>query len=408
MGTDVMGQDEEADRPAWADAAVGARADTAGGREPALSVAVISDVEALEDAAAEWVALERLADSSALFQTHAQITIWARSFLAGTAGGRRLHIALVREAGAIRLIVPVTVTTTAGIRVGRIAGCPIAQYSELLGAPEADLPACFSMALKALRRTGLDLLQLDGVREGSALWRAIAPFHLAPIDPRVAPFADLSHSPDHDAFVRKRSKNLLHGLRNRRKQIERTGALRFDLLEGGQEARAALAEAIQLKREWLVQRGAISTAFLEPITTGCLLELAQSCPGALVMRMLIDEQPAAIRFGFEHAGTYFAYMSAYDTRLAQYAPGKLLLDFCFASIRARGGTRVDMLPPAGEHKAVWCDGEIAVADYTLPLSMRGLAYARIVQERLRPALSWTWHHLPAPLRTFLAARFLTI
>ena len=75
------------------------------------------------------------------------------------------------------------------------------------------------------------------------------------------------------------------------------------------------------------------------------------------MRLGFNGKPAAIRFGFERQGTYFAYLSAYDTELARYAPGKLLLNYCIEEERKRGSTVIDMLAPAGEHKTLWCDEE---------------------------------------------------
>ena len=126
------------------------------------------------------------------------------------------------------------------------------------------------------------------------------------------------------------------------------------------------------------------------------------------MRLLVDGQPAAIRFGFQYRGRYFAYLSAYDPAFAQYAPGKLLMDFCLRSMRERGVTRVDMLPPAGEHKEAWCDTAVSVADYAIPLTAKGRLYSLLVQEKLRPALDWTWHHLPSPLRALVARHLLKI
>jgi hypothetical protein len=53
-----------------------------------------------------------------------------------------------------------------------------------------------------------------------------------------------------------------------------------------------------------------------------------------------------------------------------------------------------MLPPGGRHKSDWCRSEVQVADYTLPLTRAGRLYAELYQERVRPALQWSWHHLP--------------
>ena len=82
----------------------------------------------------------------------------------------------------------------------------------------------------------------------------------------------------------------------------RPGNVAFELLAGGPEARQAIADAFSLKRRWMIQRGAVSTAFLDPATRDCLLDLAEDSAGsgAVVMRLMVNGEPAAIRFGFEY------------------------------------------------------------------------------------------------------------
>ena len=67
-----------------------------------------------------------------------------------------------------------------------------------------------------------------------------------------------------------------------------------------------------------------------------------------------------------------------------------------------------MLPPAGRHKGEWCTLETGAADYTLPLSRTGHAYAEIYQERVRPALKRGFEMMPAPLRSLATALFIRL
>lgn len=370
-----------------------------------LGVTVVADGAGLARIGDEWRALEALSPAAAVFQSHAQTEIWVRHFIEPGPRAPRLHIVVVRQAGAARLILPLALSRRAGLTIGHMVGAPIAQYAELLADPAADLPAIFGVALGALREDGVDALVFDGVRADSALLAGARPALRPPLNRRIAPFADLAATPSHDGFVRSRGKDLLYGIRNRRKRLERDGRVSFELIEGGAAARAAIGEAIGLKLDWLQQRGAVSSAFIDSRTTDCLLELAERCPGAVVMRLAFEDRPAAIRFGFEHGGTFFAYLSAYDTDLAQYAPGKLLLNFCFERERERRTRLVDMLPPAGEHKTLWCDSAVEVADYLLPLTGPGTLFA-LARERALPAAEWTWHHLPAGVRSLVARHIL--
>ncbi len=372
----------------------------------ALAVEVVDDLAGLERLAAEWEALEAASGPGVLFQTHAQIVIWARHFTGGDSG-TRLHVVVVRDAGRARLIVPLGISRRAGLRIGRIAGDPVAQYAEVLVDPAADLPACFAAALSSLRRSHIDLLLLDGVRDDSRLYALAAGRARSVWNRRVAPYADLRSAPTHDAFLRARGKNLARGIRQRRNQAEHAGRVEFEILEGGAAAGAAMDRALEMKRDWLVQRGAMSSAFLSDRTRKALRDLAEHCPTAIVMLMMLEGEAVALRFGFEFLGTYVAYLSTYSARVAGFSPGKLLMDFGFSQERRRGASIVDMLPPDGEHKHDWCAGQVGVADYPLPLNARGAVLAT-VDHAFQAARRWVWDQLPPTFRSALAARMLKI
>jgi CelD/BcsL family acetyltransferase involved in cellulose biosynthesis len=372
------------------------------------SVETVSTLESLDALRPEWLALEAVSPAAAVFQSFPIVRLWAKHFL-GQKRGANLNVAVVREAGRAVLIFPTAISGPSALRVARIAGDPIAQYSELLLDPSRATPAAFAAALASLKIAGADAVVLRRLREDSALYR-LASARLRPaMAQTVAPCADLSAFAGFEAFRGNLSKKVRHGLRNRRNHLERAGEHRFDILRGGAEARAAIAEAIDLKRKWLVQRGNLSSAFVDPATKACLLDLAESeTSGAVVARLVINGEAAAIRFGIEHCGAHFTYMSAYDARFSDVSPGKLLMEHTIASLFERGMRTLDMLPPEGQHKRDWCNAEVGVADYTLPLTRSGRAYAEIYQELLRPGLKRAFELMPAPLRSLAAALFVGI
>ena len=373
-----------------------------------FEVEVVTDVAEIDALAADWRALQALSGPSAVFQSHAHISVWARHFLSEAHGKARLHIAVVRRDNRAILILPLVISGFP-VRVARLAGDPVAQYSEVPVDPAADLEAAFEAALSTVREAGAKAMVIRRVREDSHLHRLASPFARPTAARSAAPYADLTAFADYPAYLRSLSKKFRQGLRNRGHHIEKSGDVRFDLLRGGAEAREAVADAIDLKRTWLVQRGAVSSAFLDPATRECLLDLAARAEtGSVVVRLMVDNEPAAVRFGFEYQGTHFAYMSAYDARFGKLSPGKMLMDFCISGFRERGLKRIDMLPPDGRHKADWCEAAVAVADYTLPLGQIGRAYAGLYQERLRPKLEWCWYHLPAGVRSLAATLLLGI
>ena len=381
---------------------VPAAPDGAGGR---LAVRVLTSMEALEAAGPAWQALEARAAPSTLFQSHAQTMIWARNYL--VADDAALHIAMVYAGDTLHLILPLCLTSSLGIRIARVTGYPIAQYSDAVSDGQLDDAACFAAILKSLHTAKVDELSLEGIREGSTLHRFAISRSLAPASPRAAPFVDLTRFADHDSFVRERSKGFGKKMRARRRQLEQQGELRFEILEGGKPARQAMADAVNLKREWLIQRGAMSTAFIDPVSNACLLDLAENAPGAVVILMLLNGTTAAIRLGFEHRGTFFSYLSAYEETLAQYSPGKLLMDFTLSSVRDRGTGTVDMFPPSSENKSVWCDRDVAVADYIMPLTVKGWVHAGLYRQKLRPLLRSAYYRLPNSLRSLVARKVLS-
>ena len=378
-------------------------------RDSGFDVEVIRAAAALDAVAAEWQALERLTHASAVFQSHAQLRIWARHFIPSEGGHIRLHVAIVRKNGRPVLILPLVISGSPLLRVARMAGDPIAQYSEILVDPALATHGAFDAALRSAKAAGADVIVLRRLRDDSPLLELARPYLRPPIERQFAPFADLSGLTDHAAFLQSLSKNVRRALRNRQKHLHSAGKNIFELLPAGKEARAAIAEAFDLKRKWLIQRGALSSAFADPATRECLLDLAgNAASGAVVLRLLVNGELAAFRLGFEHGGTHFAYLSAYDERFADVSPGKLLMEFCVSGFRERGMKRLDMLAPAGQHKSDWCREETGVGDYSLPLTGIGRLYADLYQARLRPALSRAWHSMPTTLRSLVTALFVRI
>jgi CelD/BcsL family acetyltransferase involved in cellulose biosynthesis len=295
------------------------------------------------------------------------------------------------------------------LRVAHLAGDPIAQFSEILVDPALATRSALDVALKSVKAAGADVIVFRRVRDDSHLLDLARPYFRGPSDAQVAPFADISGYADHTAFLQSLSKKTRRALKHRQNHLDRAGKSTFETLSGGREARAALADAIALKRKWLVQHGALSSAFVDPATRECLLDLAGSAAaGSVVLRLLVNGEPAAFRFGFEHGGTHFSYLSAYDERFSDASPGKLLMDYCIAGMRGRGLHRIDMLPPAGRHKTDWCPDETAVADYSLPLTGVGRLYADLYQAHIRPALYRTWHGLPTSVRSRISALFVRL
>jgi CelD/BcsL family acetyltransferase involved in cellulose biosynthesis len=374
------------------------------------AVDVVSSTSDLDDLAVQWLALEQRSGANSVFQSFGQIRAWTRHFLLEKRPYRRLHIAVVRQHGRTVLILPLVMSRRAPLKIARLAGDPIAQYTDLILDPTFATRAHLDAALASVRHAGGDALVFRRVRRDSHLHRLAADLFVSPTAVSTAPWADLAPHPDYEAFRQTLSKKVRQGLRNRRNHLEKAGDFAFELIPGGAEARAALADALDMKRRWQIQRGAVSSAFANFAARNCLLDIAgdASGTGAVVGRLLVKGEPAAICFGFEYQGTYFRYLNAYAESFADLSPGTLLINDYVSRFRERGVERIDMLPPGGRHKADWCRFETGVADYTLPLTALGRAYASGYQRHLRPALQRIWQELPGGVRSLGAAWFVSI
>src|SRR3954451_14131698 len=98
-------------------------------RSNGLSVAVAASLAEMQALQGEWTELEALIGPQSVFQSFAQITVWGRHFLSPDQRARSLHIAVVRAGGRAVLILPLVIFRHGPLKIARIAGDPIAQYS---------------------------------------------------------------------------------------------------------------------------------------------------------------------------------------------------------------------------------------------------------------------------------------
>jgi CelD/BcsL family acetyltransferase involved in cellulose biosynthesis len=378
-------------------------------QSPALSAEVHDGADAYRDLRPAWLALTRRMGRPAIFQSPDFLAIWAASFAAGAAA-RRLRTIVVRRAGVPVLIWPLVVGRRGPVRLAWGAGAPVGQYDGLLLDPAADAPQVLQAAYDALLGSaGIDLIRLDRVRGDSPLQPFLAERGEAVGETDFAPYADLPAA-GFDAFMAGVKPRVQQHQRRRTRLLEEIGECRFAVADEPRIVAAWLNEAIALKRRWLVDTGRLSNAFVERLTTECLLALADglcrpdSPTPMLAARFEVGGQGAAIGAGFVDSGTYHAYIGAFHPDFTRFGPGNLLTERMIAWCCARGLKRYDMLAPRARSKSEWQTGEVPVTDFALPLTASGRRYAEIIERRLKPALRGAFYTLPLPVRSALAGR----
>lgn len=396
--------DISVDGDAWASSGWIARADETTTRQR-LSAEVLDGPAAYCALEADWLRLAALQRGACVFQTPDILECWSRNF--ATRASSRLVTIVVRAAdGRAVLIWPLVVERNALLRIAKAAGSPVGQYDEMLLDPTCDAAAAWKVAKAALMRdVRPDLLLLERVRSDGAMYAAIGA--VAPLaSSEAAPYADLSSG--FDEFMAGLKPRVKRQQKGRARRFQELGEVRFEVASEPELAEAWLAEAVELKREWLRATGRFSRAFLKTETVACLLACARTLaaptasPRMVVSRLSLDGRTAAIEAGFCHRGTYHLYLGAFAADLAKASPGNIstekLLHWCVEN----GITRYDMLAPRSQFKSDWQSGEVAVHDFAVPMTLRGRAYEWGVLRQALPAMRNLFYALPAGLRSRLA------
>ena len=373
-------------------------------RRRALSAELLSGSESYQTLQREWTRLAEVQSGAAMFQTPEILQVWSQHF-AGQPGSLAT-VVVRREDGRPVLVWPLLIERNALVRIARGAGSPVGQYDEILLDPDCNAAEAWEAAVEVLTLTARpDLVLLERVRADGPLRAAIG---AAPLlgAAEGAPFSDLSGGAA--KLMGSLKSRVVKQQKKRVRRFEEEGVVGFEVAGGPEQAEMWLTEAMTLKREWLRSTGRFSRAFLRCQTVQCLAECARtlSLPGAsprmVVSRLTLDGRTAAVEIGFQHRGTYHLYLGAFAPDLARFGPGNILTEKLLNWCAGNGITRYDMLAPRSRNKSEWQSGEVEVADFALPTTLRGRLYVEVVLRRLLPAMRRGFYALPDPVRSALA------
>jgi CelD/BcsL family acetyltransferase involved in cellulose biosynthesis len=99
------------------------------------------------------------------------------------------------------------------------------------------------------------------------------------------------------------------------------------------------------------------------------------------------------------------HVIVFNLKYEKAGAGVLLLEETIAKSFASGCRTFDLLAPADGYKLDWADGVAGIADWALPLSFKGWAFARLYLGFARPTIKAALCAMPVSLRRLLAARF---
>lgn len=193
-------------------------------------------------------------------------------------------------------------------------GAPVAQYGDVLVEAGPRRERWLERGWSALRRRGIDLVDLPLVRADAVLGHCNLLALTPPLRRQEAPFADLALrvAPDGPSIAysaRDRS-----GYRRRLRRLGARGEITLSCLAPGPEARALAEQAIALKRASLSQHGA-AAAVSDPRFGRFLAALAadrRSETGLRVSVVSCNGSPVGIDLSFDCGGRSFRHLVASD------------------------------------------------------------------------------------------------
>jgi len=364
------------------------------------------DLTALE---AEWNELDKAVGKPGnVFQTFPWCWHWANHLTTGDNAPWKLKILTGRKSGRLVLVWPLAIHLAGIVNEARWLGEPLTQYGDVLVAHDPVSEAWLLEALRHLQaQSDIDLLHLRKVRDDAAIAPLLKSQAYKLPGTEQAPCLDLSKFENYEEYSKTLSGKMRRDCRRKQRRLADMGTLRFEHLEAGPKAEAALSTAIAFKNAWLKDSGRHNTAFNDDATVAALLAMirGEERPvGCLVSVMSLDHETLAVSIGFTHCGTYFAHMGAFNPWFRVHSPGKVQMPDTIKSLIERKFKVFDLMAPEDHYKTEWTDTLIETGDHALPFSLRGVTHMGVYLRLVRPGLKTLYQKMPTALRR-QAARF---
>ncbi len=362
------------------------------------------DVGALKQAWMRLYASNQRA--STVFMRYSHIVAWINTF-ANYDDKQRLAIVVGRRDGEVALILPLVVSQSLGIKKLQWLGLPLAQYGDMLIAPELTNETAGAEAIAfALEESGADLMELRRVRDDAALAPALRVLHARVSNEDSAPFLDLSSAPSAEDYELRYKKKRR---RNRTRLFERLSAhndVKYDVFSPGPTADSVLSNALTLKREWLEDKGQISVALSDPRTDIWASELARTPDSKVrVAGMFANDTLIAAQMGLQHDEYLAVFLIVYALKYDTYGVGALHIERTIRESYQEGIKTIDLLPPCSDYKMRWADGAVPLADYTMAITAKGRLMTNRYMLGARANAKQLYARLPNGIRHSLGGWF---
>jgi len=378
----------------------------------AYAFALLTERAAFDALEADWNDLfDRAGRGTQVFQTFNWNWHWCRHFLAETAPGGAPALAVVtaRRAGRLVMVWPLVAERAAGLRQLAWMGEPVSQYGDVLVEDGPDAMAILRGAWSFLTSTlAPDIVRLRKVREDAVIAPLLAELGALPTLRLEAPYLDLASAADFAAYEQRYSPRSRRNRKRLARRLDERGKMAFVRYKEGAEARDLATQAIAMKRTWLKDRGLVSPALSDARMASFFADVAEAADhaaGCQVSALTSGDETAAIEITLRCKDRVVMHVIVFNLAFEKAGAGVLLLEETIAQSFGSDCRTFDLLAPADGYKLDWADGVTGVADWALPLTLKGRAFAHLYLGFGREAIKRVVGALPLSLRRMLAARY---
>lgn len=374
-----------------------------------VQIEIITDLAGIKALEADWKALEtKVADGLSYFQSYDWCSRWINSFI-GTSNTDdnipELCLVTIRRSNKVAAIFPlVRVTKSFGIKTIRTLGEPLAQYAnilidtDLLSIQEAR--TCWRDVSKDLKA---DAIVLDRVLKGSQLALVLDQKNISNEKEDLSLIMNLEGVEDWDTFHAAFKKTVRRGRRRRFRKLEdEVGAIELKVHFGGsQEYKDAVKLALEYKMIWLKENGRNMASFADDRAMPFLADLkgnSEQLDGAIAYVMTVDGKPVAIELGFLQDKRYYCFLGAFDWEMRSYSLGKVQMEQSLKWAIENGIAKIDFLGNYEAYQGDWSNSSTEVVSYGAATSLKGMAYANLWEQQLKPGLKKVFRRLPPSVR----------
>ena len=299
---------------------------------------IVTDLQRLLTLREAWDDLWRRAHEPRFTQSFTWCVTGLRTV--GRRRGRRPHIVVMKEAGRVVLIWPMTTGNRLFWRTGTCMGSESTEYDAVLVEDGPQASERIATAWRFIRaQSGIDLITVPFVRLDKLVHRVLThEAGHATTHTLSAPYVSF-RGESWDGYWRSRGATRRNGLTRRRRRLAEQGRVTMDLIETGVEMETMIDWALRNKIDWMKRRGLANDFMATPGYRDFLVSLAgqHGTGGRLaVFALSLNGSPIAAKIVTIDGTRCEGFITVYDERFAAFSPGQIILVDCLKWCHEQG------------------------------------------------------------------------